>query len=614
MITVDRLEISGFKTILAPLVLDFTRRAPGLYYIRGRNDAYPRLGRNGVGKTSLLDAFCWCLWARSSRGLRSTDIVPWARDVTTRVMLRFRADDQPHEVIRTANPNRVTLDGGTVSQERIEQVFGLPFDLFQRTRLLAQNEPLFYDLQPREQMALFADALDLDRWEARAKKAGEAARALESEQTRMQAQQEAGEAELARVVQSVGDLTSASERWEDDANARRAKIERELAADRAALEAAEVNHGRHNLAYDSAMTELQAQQASVDALIEEQRQVDRNRIEFTAAITQATRRVGELQSELASLDRARTCPTCGQPIRRENVAEHRRELRSRLQECEAVIAAGVPSKTSKLLARLERQIGAARGHLAEFERKANLAHDGMLALNRPIAEIGARIRQAERLLREWRDDNPYRGQLQAARARKAQLDRDLRQRSEALVETSRRAERTKFWATGFKDLRLHLIEEALQELELATNTALIEVGLDGWAVKYDIERETQAGTVDRGLTIAIQSPESQGMVRWKSWSGGETQRLRLVGAMAFGDMLLRRIGIDLPLVWVDEAFRGMSETGIRDLIDHLAERARGYGERIFLIDHAARESDRFAGVLSLVREPAGTRIEREGSR
>jgi len=108
---------------------------------------------------------------------------------------------------------------------------------------------------------------------------------------------------------------------------------------------------------------------------------------------------------------------------------------------------------------------------------------------------------------------------------------------------SRRVERTKLWVKYFKDIQLYIIEDVLHELELVSNAMLPEIGLEDWSIAYAIERETKSGTTQRGLNVTINSPANKGAVKWNAWSGGEGQRLRIVGALALSEVLLNHADV-----------------------------------------------------------------------
>jgi DNA repair exonuclease SbcCD ATPase subunit len=173
----------------------------------------------------------------------------------------------------------------------------------------------------------------------------------------------------------------------------------------------------------------------------------------------------------------------------------------------------------------------------------------------------------------------------------------------------RKLKRTRYWVKGFREVKLYIIEEILDELELASNAMCDELGLVGWEIRYDVERETKSGSLTRGINVSILSPENKNPVRFEVWSGGETQRLRLIGAIALSNVLLSHAGVECPLMVFDEPTEHLSQEGINDVVDILADYARSRQSTIYYTDHRVIQSSRFAGTLTVTRNKTHTTVE-----
>jgi energy-coupling factor transporter ATP-binding protein EcfA2 len=136
------------------------------------------------------------------------------------------------------------------------------------------------------------------------------------------------------------------------------------------------------------------------------------------------------------------------------------------------------------------------------------------------------------------------------------------------------------------------------------------LGWVGWSVVFAVERETKAGTVARGFNVLVSSPESQEPVPWTSWSGGEMQRLRLAGAMGFGNLVANRRGKSSLEIW-DEPTAHLSAGGIADLLQWFRIRAEAENKTIWLIDHRSLDSGEFAGVFVARKENGSSTISRQ---
>jgi DNA repair exonuclease SbcCD ATPase subunit len=183
----------------------------------------------------------------------------------------------------------------------------------------------------------------------------------------------------------------------------------------------------------------------------------------------------------------------------------------------------------------------------------------------------------------------------------------LKDATETIDKTSRAIERTKYWVKGFPLVKLYLLQDVLEELQEVTQNILPDVGLDGWMVEYDIERETKTGSVATGLNVRILKPGTSKAVKWESWSGGENQRLLIAGALALSEVLLRHAGIECDMIVLDEPTRHMSKEGVNNLVDHLV--SMGRDRQVFYCDHMAIESSRFAHVITITKDAKGSRID-----
>ena len=166
-----------------------------------------------------------------------------------------------------------------------------------------------------------------------------------------------------------------------------------------------------------------------------------------------------------------------------------------------------------------------------------------------------------------------------------------------------------FWVKGFKDVKLSIIEEVLEEEELCTN-AKWEFGLFGRSTQYAPERETKSGGVVRGIDVRIVSPQTpEWAVPFQAFSGGEAQRLRIVGALALGEVLAQSRGRRADAGSARRALGTLVAGGRGGHGGLSADRARELGRIIFLVDQTIIESAKFAATLTVVRDAVGTRID-----
>lgn len=588
----------------------FALDLPGVTFVRGDNLVAKRLYANGAAKSTLWDGLCWCLFGRTVGNLRNPDVVPWNESGNPRVTIELKTD-AIHTITRAVNPNKLLLDDEEVTQVEIDALLGMNYDLFTNTILLAQGQPLFFDLSPKDKMDLFSNTLQLERWDIRSKAADAAACDAEADLSDLESEKRSNEAALIEVDGFITATKAQAEAWV----AEHRKVTRDSAARRKQLE---VEFEKKDKQLSGAILKADGAATELDSLNRDYQKLQSELTKLQGTLTKAEIRLEgakaqleQLRAALSDLNKARSCPTCGQPVRPANLAKHKVHLEEMLHGFEATVKEGLPPKLVSAEAVLQKRLTSSEQYAQSFQATLIVAEHEKARLQPEVATLRAQIQELQRASKV-EEANPHTEQLATLQGRRKELLADKASIAKDIAEASRRAERNKFWVKGFKDIKLQLIIDVLDELDLVTNSMLEEVGLVDWKIQYGVERETKSGTVQRALNVQINSPESKGWVKWESWSGGEKQRLRLIGALALSDVLLAHAGVQTNLEILDEPALYWSTEGVQELCAFLAERARQTKRSIFYIEHQAVESTHFAKVLTVVRDSKGAFIEDEG--
>lgn len=595
-----RLILTDFKEYRGKHVLHLSSLGFGLHYVRGRNRV-DALGSNGAGKSTLWDAFMWALTGRTVRGLRGIDVRTWGSEQQAVCRVDFYVGSDSHWVRRSTAKNGLWLDGKLCSQEEIDRLIGLSIISIPHTIVLGQKQELFFDLKPSQKLDVLSETLHLDKWDARSTRAREAFKELDGKASAVAQQLVQFELDAKAISKQLDDIKAQAAAWEKERAQGDTKLEEQRDALTKALSRATAEVGTHDLAYDSAETELRAVRK---ILLKHAAEMD----ELVAKRAEAKAKRKAISAELVALmETADTgvCPTCKQVIK--DRITHANHAKSQIKETKARLALATDRVTIRetQIELLQTAIDKHRKAELEFGKKSDDAKDKLDRLNDRIADIKQQI--AVLKARDRSDEvNPYSDSLTRVRAQIKQMKNDILEAKATLDKLERRMARTKYWIDGFKQVRLYLLQETLEELQEVTQNLLPSVGLGGWIVEYAIERETKTGAVSTGLVVTILKPGMSKAVRWEAWSGGEGQRLLIVGALALSEVLLRRAGIECDLLVLDEPTRHMSAEGVNEIVDHLVERGRD--GQIFYVDHQVIESNRFASVITIEKGDEGAAI------
>jgi len=288
------------------------------------------------------------------------------------------------------------------------------------------------------------------------------------------------------------------------------------------------------------------------------------------------------------------CPTCGAPVSNAHIKKEIAKNKQQVAEVEALLA-----DTKDKCRRAE----------ADAEAFAD-EEENYLNLERTLSAHKADLESTKRQLAERKAEaNPYTAQREEMERRGQELsDKLLRVQADISLLTAQTGA-AQYWVKGFKEIRLMLIQESLAQLTLECNEVLFQMGLQDWSVSFDVERETKAGGINKNFTVMVQAPQMKDPVPWEVWSGGESQRLRLAVSMGCANLVSGRLGMQPTVEMWDEPSSWMAEAGIQDMLSVLTERAQRYQKVILLADHRALDFGGFAGIINIVKDSGGSRID-----
>lgn len=601
------IEITNFKSFKGNHRFEFPNE-PGLYYLTGENKFNPRLGANGVGKTNLIDAWFWCLQGKTTRGLRAGDVVSWGEKkcaVTSTMVI----GSKEMTFCRTQNPNKLCriVDGSerVIDQDELDNLIRLNGESIKHSIMLPQFGRSFFDLSPTEKLTLFSDILGLDHWLDLSKKAS-----IESESiTESIRETEMDMAALKGKVQALTDdiktLKVKELEFEKKREANISTLSNENKRLMDKLHDLREQKEKGIADYEKAEKEAREIVAELKELKELLDELKYKKNKQTHEQDSLTRRAKELERDIKNIKdmKGSPCPTCHQKVTEYYANNHEKHVKEKINELSTQA-----EEHAKELNKTNIRIGKTSDKLERVEKKYDKACLLVNNIDRELREIRYEIkstishrdRTAKQIEKLKADENFFaelisknRKQIKKVKSKIKDCQYDL----DALEATNKAVT---YWISGFKRVRLYIIESAVKELELEVNNNLTALGLLDWSVTFAIEHENKSGTISKGFSVFINSPKHDKHVKWESWSGGETQRLRLAGDLGLSNLIMERTGLRNAIEFYDEPSEHMSAEGREDLVDTLYERAHNTNRKIWLVEHNTLSFGGFSGVLKLV--------------
>jgi len=621
MFDITKMEIVDFKSFMGEHEFDFPE-TPGLYLIEGENLTETRLGANGVGKTSLLDASHWCMYGTTPGGLKAGEVINWWGATSCMVRTYLKLPNAQPIITRTQSPNSLTIydpefddEPKPATQEQINALVRMSSDAFLNSIMIPHGEDMFFDLKPTAKLKLFSDIMDLEYWNTRSELAKKETSLLEGVIDEITQN-------LSRMKGSRKSLKDQIVKLEEEARAFDHDKKRSISKLKEDIVRAKKT-GRKD---DDKLVGLEREIDAIEGAVTSIR-LDKTKVTEATQAMQARRtdasteaRVFEndikhLKDELEPLTRLKgNCPLCKQSIDKAHLDRHRKRISNKIEGKKKDQFGEMV-----LVNNLDTKIGKERRVLAQLSSEAEDYHIQSKAIQKQITSIESAVQVARekvnqleiRLDGERSRSNPYKNTIENNKNEIVSINEEINEDQSELTECESERELTSFWIQGFKKVRLYLIEETLQQLEIEVNNNLVQLGLVDWRIEFDIERENKTGGITTGFSVMIWPPNKSEAVRWEAWSGGEKQRLRVAGTLGFAHLILDRSGLTSGIEFFDEFSKHLSPEGIDDILETLHQRAISERKKIWIVDHQSVTFGGFAGILNIVKDENGSHLNYE---
>lgn len=608
-----KLSIQGFKSFTKEQVLDFTKFDSGLIFVSGKNKVEPSLGGNGTGKSSLFEALTFALYGKTSTNDKAGNLKNWQTKDKCKVSVEFLHHNILYTLDRTWNPNTLKLNDETVTQETIDTLLGINFAAFIYSIFISQQADKFIDLAPIEKMDIFTTILDLDKWNTFSDKAKEMKTKLEREALETEKIKLSLEGELSGI--NLDELNKLSQEYEATKEAKINELKEtklgystKLATTLDALGNTQKISGEIELAYKELEKGLTVINHAIDEYNQKISMEGREIYKYETLLDR-----GEEEYEnLRKTENSPICGTCFQPINPVLLLKNIKIIENSVAETQLQLEAtkAVHKSLKDELFRLQDEQTIEVTTMNGIRKQADIIGLEVSALERDASNLLFQQQALDKELGELQNGvNPYTEMKQKRQARFEELTNKIQELITQQTLSLQYSTIYEYWVKGFKDTKLMLLSEALQEFEIETNNKLQELGMTEWSITTEVDTETKAGTIKRGFTILVKSPINDTLVPFTCWSGGEGQRLRLAVTLGLIDFIKNKRGISWDILIFDEGTQFLSEEGIADLIATLKDKAINDSLKILLIDHRNLNSyGDFINEITVTKTEQGSQI------
>lgn len=625
----DKLTAKNFMR-LGEVELDLADR--GLVLVTGENLDAPKASSNGAGKSSILDAFCWALWARTIRGHSDDAVVNRQAKKDCQVSVEFEDSGVSYKVVRyrkmsnRKKPNDVELfidgvlyDGASMAatDRHIENIVGLGFTTFQSMMPGAGVKAAeLTDAKVKEllesllQMDVVSTAQDIAKErlkkvslqkvnvESMLQRAEE--KISESEELIAQYKEKLStfeETKLSKIESLQGQLrdkkelvTSLEKEREElsDLNVRIGRLE-------AKKERAKSARGKISLDFSKALD-------TSDSTI---RTLDLKLLEVHSQL-----------GELLDLQEGGegTCSQCKQDITSAHLAGFDSQIKDLRAKKELIENQTRAARKSKLDISEEYSTLLRNDDLAIQEIQSKL--DNLTSKKRTIEKhiyslgfVENQVKDLEARLNTVREESsPFEGFIESQEEKRKAAQKEKKKQEKQLTDLSDQEEMLKFWVEGFgirglRSLMLSHVTPVLNERAKHYCDLLTDGEM---SVEFSTKTKLKSGKKKEQFSINVSN--KHGDSSYTGSSAGERSRADLVIAFALGDLAHMRARKRVPFRFLDEPFENIDEAGHESIVQLLAKQEEDYGS-IFCITHKLSLQAMFENRIKVVKEDGVSRIE-----
>jgi DNA repair exonuclease SbcCD ATPase subunit len=573
---------------------------PGLYLFSGAN---------GAGKSSFWEAVFWSMYGETASGLKSPDLASW---VGGKLYSEVEINDKV--IRRQWNPNKIYIDGVEKQQSDLDVLAGYPSTAYQLSVYSGQESESFLDIHHKDRTDLLTSALNLEFWSS-------CVELCTSEVSGSSTDLKSFEVEVAELRGSLGAvdieaLNLKAGRWEGQHTSKVYEVTKEVRFleidSKETIKRVEAARKEVGDPIEGAYMLATSKKDEILCKLETVRE-ESTRLEVT--LEHKSKESEVLAERLGFFQANQTiCPACQQHMDKAHQKKHVSQLEEQIDILGTEIQDLYEKKSKKTGESVDlrndfneiqykiQEISEDRRH---FSQHITDLSSTLLTINASLAAKRAELIQLEK------EVNPYLQDIAEALTKKRGLHKKMVLLQKKVKVIEQEVASSMFWQSGFRKIRLELLESALAQMTVITNSVLSEVGLGDFIMEYAIDKETKSKTIANGLFFSIYSRAAGKKIPWTSISGGEKQRSRLAAFISLQKVLQSAYNSSFDFEVWDEPTGCLTDAGVEEFLELLRVRAVQEGKRIFLIEHRNLDFGGFSGMYQF-NNP--TRLQTEVTR
>lgn len=607
----------------------------GLTLIEGRNEDDESANSNGAGKSSLVDALCWCLYGVTGRGVSGDAVINkkakkecvvgvevWTEGLNCYYIERGRKSKRLGNNLIVQH---VIVDGNDVgsgceltkttvadTQALVNDLLGCSYEIFTSSIYAVQEKmPDLPALTDKNLKTLIEEAAGIDKLQ----RASEIAHAKYQDCVRLTT-------ETQEKIENLTSELSNNKKLLDDV-----VYERETHIRNATLERAQQLRYKDLLESElrkasalpvEAVEAIEKKKAEIQAKIDEYsfieaKGAEKQRLAMSAQshcvmtkkeIEKEKEKIADLNKEINNLEAkiGTHCSECGKVYQAED-----------LETAKKAIETQIANKTKEVLKQIEdfkNQVAEAKvlaKDAEDFKKSVPSVTKLMSAMNelndrlkknqdvqfqidtqkRELQNLNKLIEAAEEVT--VKGETPYNKTIRTLEESIAKLEKDKKERES---EHDKYAEQQKVAEAvdelySRKGIRAHILDTVTPFLNERTAFYLNTLSDGEITATWQTLTKTAKGDFKEKFSIDVQSVK--GANCFAGLSGGEKRKVRVATSMALQDLVASRAKKPIDLYIADEVDHALDASGLERMMSILEEKAKQFGTALVISHNSLRD-------------------------
>lgn len=592
----DSLSVKNFLSIGSePLELSFSN---GINLITGENK--DNNGKNGIGKSTVVDSIFWCLFGNTIRELKKENIQHNQNKEECCVKLRFRVktqnEEKQYDIKRILNPAKIeilcngediTLSTIPKNDEFIKKLINANEEVFNNAVIMTSNNTIPFMAQKKTEKRKFIEGiLQLEVFSQMLLKA------------RSEYNDTKKENDICSnsFINQQRNLETFETQKKEESKIKKEKIENweyNIELKQELIEACKNKKFPDSKEIDDSINNLENNK--LNQLKIYLKKYNSNNNENISQKSKIISEIHHLKKEKQKiLDKGNTCPTCNREYCKDDIET----VKLRISELDSEI-----KNQSSILTETEKK-------KTECENNIKTIEEGIDKVNNKIKELNKlkiSIRDNEHtIVQSNADIRRFKENIDQINKEKSLCDSNIEKAKSEIEKLEKELKEIKKNLNILDTVKYILSEEGVKTYIVKKIITMLNNRLNFYLNKLEAPCKC---IFDEMFDETIYNQQGK-EVSYFNFSGGERKRIDIAILFTFQDVLRFHSGTSFSLNMYDELLDCALDTrGIDKIIEILKEKVEKYNESIYIITHKNSDISNISNVLFLEKINGVTRIK-----